>query len=36
MSIPQNSEEMLEMLKSYKIDDSKNDIEVQDSLKFNY
>lgn len=25
MSISQNSEELLEMLKSYKIDDSKND-----------
>lgn len=25
MSIPQNSEELLEMLKSYKIDDTKND-----------
>ena len=25
MSIPQNSEELLEMLKSYKVDDTKND-----------
>ena len=25
MSIPQNSEELLEMLKSYKIDESKSD-----------